>query len=96
MITRACGFIQFDTEEDFNNNVTEVCGSLRFDYAIIEHPNRFPAVYQYHESWDGHSCGHWGLCEDSEPMLIAVFNRAKKLLETWEKIANPIDSKQNL
>lgn len=96
MITRACGFVQFDTEEDFNNNVTEECGLLRFDYSAIEHPNHFPAVYEYHEPWDAHFCGRWALCEDSTPMLNAVGNRVKELLKTWEKIAEPIDSKQNL
>lgn len=96
MITRACGFVQFDTEEDFNNNVTEEYGILRFAYAAIKRPNRFPAVYQYHEPWDAHFCGHFELCEDSEPMLTAVDNRVKELLEVWKKIADPIDSKQNL
>ena len=35
MVTRACGFVHFDTERDFNNSTTEVCGLLRFDNAII-------------------------------------------------------------
>ena len=96
MITRACGFVQFDTEDDFNDNVANLCGTLRFEHAIIERPNHFPAVYQYHDAWDAHFCGHWALCEDSQPMLVAVGNRVKELLKTWEKIAEPIDSKQNL
>ena len=96
MITRACGFVQFDTEEDFNNNVAEVCGLLRFSNCIIKRPNSFPAVYEYNEPWDAHFCGHWTLCEDSTPMLNAVDNRIKELLKTWKKITEPIDSKQNL
>lgn len=97
MAIRACGFVQFDSEEDFNNNVSNSDGTLRFEYdAILEHPNRFPAVYQYHKSWDAHFCGHWELCEDSEAMMIAVDSLIKEMLELWEKIAEPIDSKQNL
>lgn len=96
MITRACGFVQFDAEEDFNNNVSNLGDTLRFEYAIIERPNRFPAVYKYHEPWDAHFCGYWELCEDSKPMLIAVANRVKEWRKTWKKIAEPIDSKQNL
>ena len=96
MITRACGFVQFDTEEDFNNNVVEENGLLYFDYATIERPNRFPAIYRYHKSLDAHFCGHFELREDSEPMLNAVTNRIKELLKIWGKIADPIDSKQNL
>ena len=46
MVTRACGFVHFDTERDFNNSTTEVCGLLRFDNAIIEYPNHFPAENQ--------------------------------------------------
>lgn len=96
MITRACGFMQFDTEEDFNTNVADWDGLLRFAGDNIERPNRFPAVYEYHEPWDAHFCGRWVLCEDSKPMLLAVGNRVKELLKMWEKIAEPIDSKQNL
>lgn len=96
MITQACGFVQFDIEEDFNVHVSNLDGALHFLGDNIERPNSFPAVYEYHKPWDAHFCGHWKLCKDSEPMLIAVFNRVKELFEIWKKIADPIDSKQNL
>lgn len=96
MITRACGFVQFDSEEDFSNHVSDWGGLLRFDGDSIKRPNRFPAVYQYHEPWDAHFCGHWELCEDSELMLVAITDRIKELFDMWGKIAEPIDSKQNL
>lgn len=96
MITRACGFIQFDTEEDFNKQVLSSFGKLRFECEDIERPNRFPAVYKYHESWDKLFCGYWELCEDSEPMLKTITDQVTELLETLKKVAEPIDSKQNL
>lgn len=96
MVTRACGFVQFDTEEDFNNNVTEEYGLSRFEYCTIERPNRFPAVYEYHEPWDAHFCGRWVLCKDSTPMLKALTKRLEDLQKLREKIAKAIDSKQNL
>lgn len=96
MITRACGFVQFDTEEDFSNHVSDWDGLLRFEGDSIKHPNRFPAVYKYHEPWDAHFCGSYVLCEDSTEMLTAIANRVKDLLKMWEKIAEPVDSKQNL
>lgn len=97
MIIRACGFIQFDTERDFDKQVLKYAdGVLRFECDIIERPNRFPAVYKYQEPWDAHFCGNWELCEDSEPMLKAIEEEATELLKTWKKVAEPIDSKQNL
>lgn len=96
MITQACGFVQFDTEEDFNAQVSNLDGALYYVGDHIKHPNSFPAVYEYHKPWDSHFCGHWELCEDSEPMLVAITNRIKELIEIWGKIAEPIDSKQNL
>ena len=96
MITHACGFVQFDTEEDFNTQVSNLDGVLYYVGDHIKRPNSFPAVYEYHKPWDSHFCGHWALCEDSTPMLNAIGNHVKELLKTWEKIAEPIDSKQNL
>lgn len=97
MITRACGFIQFDTERDFNKQVLKYAdGVLRFEGDTIERPNRFPAVYKYHEPWDRHFCGYWELCEDSEPMMKAILDKVTELLKVWKKVAEPIDSKQNL
>ena len=96
MITRACGFMQFDTEDDFNTNVADWDGVLRFAGDNIERPNSFPAVYEYHMPWDAHFCGRWVLCEDSTPMLEALANRLESLQKLKEKIANSIDSKQNL
>ena len=96
MIIRACGFIQFDTEKDFNTHVLSSFGKLRFECEDIERPKHFPAVYKYHEPWDAHFCGHWELCEDSEPMLKAITDQVTKLLKVWKKVAEPIDSKQNL
>lgn len=97
MIVRACGFIQFDTEKDFNKQVNKCAnGELRFECEGIERPNRFPAIYKYHEPWDAHFCGYWELCEDSEPMLKAITDQVTELLKIWKKVAEPIDSKQNL
>lgn len=100
MITRACGFIQFDTERDFNKQVLEYADkTLRFEGEGIERPNRFPAVYKYQEPWDSyyaHFGGYWELCEDSEPMLKAITDEVTELLKVWKKVAEPIDSKQNL
>ena len=95
MITRACGFVQFDTEEDFSSHVFDWGGLLRFEGDSINRPNRFPAVYKYHEPWDAHFCGNWVLCEDSTEMLTAMADRVKDLLKMWEKVAEPIDSKQH-
>ena len=97
MITYACGFVQFDTEEDFNTQVsTNLDGELYYVGDHIKRPNSFPAVYEYHKPWDSHFCGHWELCEDSTPMLKALTNRLESLQKLREKIAEPIDSKQNL
>lgn len=96
MIIRACGFIQFDTEKDFNTHVQYNYGKPRFECEDIERPNRFPAVYKYHEPWNSLFYGYWKLCEDSEPMLVAITKHITELLETKKKVAKPIDSKQNL
>jgi len=96
MVIRACEFIQFDTEKDFNAQVFGCGEVLRFECDRIERPNRFPAVYKFHEPWDAHFCGHWELCEDSEPMLKAITDQVTELLKVWKKVAEPIDSKQNL
>ena len=92
MVNRACGFVLFDTEEDFNDNVMEMDESLHFQYDIIERPNSFPAVYQYHKPWDTHFCGHWKLCEDGIPMLKALESQLESLQKLREKIAKTIDS----
>ena len=96
MVTRACGFVHFDTERDFNNSTAEVCGLLRFDNAIIEYPNHFPAVYQYHEPWDAHFCGQWELCKNSTPMLEVLASHIEDLQKVYEKIVKSTDSKQDL
>ena len=96
MITHACGFVQFDTEEDFNAQVSNLDGALYYVGDHIKHPNSFPAVYEYHTPWDSHFCGHWELCEDSTPMLKALAKRLEDLQKLREKIAKAIDSKQNL
>lgn len=96
MIIRACGFVQFDTEKDFNTHVLSSYGKLRFECEDIERPKRFPAVYKYHEPWDKLFHGYWELCEDSEPMLKAIEEEVTELLKVWIKVAEPIDSKQNL
>lgn len=96
MITRACGFVQFDIEEDFSSHVSDWGGLLRFEGDSIKRPNHFPAVYKYHEPWDAHFCGNWVLCEDSTEMLEALANRLENLQKLREKIAKTVDSKQGL
>jgi hypothetical protein len=53
-------------------------------------------VYQYHEPWDAHFCGHWALCEDNTQMLEALTNKIENLQKLRERITKPVDSKQYL
>lgn len=96
MITRVYDFVHFDTEEDFNANTTKICGFLRFDNAIIEYPNHFPAVYQYHEPWDAHFCGQWELCKNSTPMLETLASHIESLQKVYERIVKSTNGKQDL
>ena len=83
----ACGFVYFESEQDFDNSVSAwVHGQLRYDGGAIEKPSQFPVCFEYIPPFDAHFCGHWRVQKDPFAMLQAIADREQYFHDIWEKI----------
>lgn len=86
MAIRACGFVYFESEQDFDSSVTAWGCGLRYDGDSIEKPAQFPICFEYIPPFDAHFCGQWRACKDPFAMLQAIADREQYYHDIWDKI----------
>lgn len=87
MAIRACGFVYFESEQDFDSAVTVwVNGTLRYCGDSIEKPAQFPICFEHIPPFDAHFCGEWRPHKDPFSMLQAIADKEQYYHDIWEKI----------
>ena len=84
MITHAFGFVQFDTEEDFNAQVSNLDGALYYVGDHIKRPNSFPPCMNTIRRGIHISAGT-GNCVRIARLCLRLWQNAWKIYKNYEK-----------
>lgn len=94
MAIRVCGFVCFESEEDFDNSVrVRGYGQLRYGDGAIEKPTKFPACFEHVTSDFDDLCGDWIMQKDFFAMLQAIAEKEQHYRNLRKKIEKTLDNR---